>query len=64
MKDESRIRTGRSGNSHTAPELLTDRNDEFRALLTRRLPDLEPSGIFTGESAILLIMAKRSGKPR
>jgi hypothetical protein len=46
--------------SYAAPELLTDRYDEFRKLLTRRLLDLEPSGTFTGESVIHLIMAKRS----
>ena len=49
--------------SYAAPELLADRYDEFRTLLTRRLLDLEPSGIFTEESVIHLIMAKRSGKP-
>jgi len=46
--------------SYAAPVLLTDRYDEFRTLLTRRLLDLEPSGIFTEESVIHLIMAKRS----
>jgi hypothetical protein len=50
--------------SYAAPELLPDRNGEFRTLLAWRLPDLEPSGIFTEQSAIHLIMAKRSGKPR
>jgi SAM-dependent methyltransferase len=46
--------------SYAAPELLTDRYDEFRTRLTRRLLDLEPSGQFTEESEIHLIMAKRS----
>jgi ubiquinone/menaquinone biosynthesis C-methylase UbiE len=46
--------------SYAAPELLVDRHDEFRTLLTRRLLDLEPSGTFTEESAIHLLIAKRS----
>jgi SAM-dependent methyltransferase len=46
--------------SYTAPELLTERYVEFRTLLTRRLIELEPSGMFTDESVIHLIMAKRS----
>jgi ubiquinone/menaquinone biosynthesis C-methylase UbiE len=46
--------------SYAAPELLTDRHDEFRTLLARRLLDLEPSGRFTEESVIHLIMAKRA----
>ena len=44
------------------PNSSTDRYEEFRTLLTRRLLDLEPSGTFTEESAIHLIMAKRSEK--
>jgi SAM-dependent methyltransferase len=46
--------------SYAAPGLLTDRYDEFRTLMTRRLLDLEPSGKFTEESVIHLILAKRS----
>ncbi|MDD4138253.1 MAG: methyltransferase domain-containing protein [Methanoregula sp.] len=46
--------------SYAAPELLADRHDEFRTRLTRRLLDLEPSGQFTEESRIHLILAKRS----
>jgi SAM-dependent methyltransferase len=46
--------------SYAAPALLTDRYDEFRTLMTRRLLDLEPSGRFTEESVIQLILAKRS----
>jgi SAM-dependent methyltransferase len=45
--------------SYAAPALLTDRNAEFRKRLTRRLLDLEPSGKFTDESTVHLIIAKR-----
>jgi SAM-dependent methyltransferase len=46
--------------SYAAPVLLTDRNAEFRKRLTRRLLDLEPSGKFTDESTVHLILAKRT----
>ena len=46
--------------SYAAPALLTDRNAEFRTRLTRRLIDLEPSGKFTDESTVHLIIAKRT----
>jgi SAM-dependent methyltransferase len=46
--------------SYAAPALLTSRNAEFRKRLTRRLLDLEPSGKFTDESTVHLIIAKRT----
>jgi len=46
--------------SYAAPALLTGRNAEFRKRLTRRLLDLEPSGKFTDESTVHLIIAKRT----
>ena len=46
--------------SYAAPALLTGRNAEFRKRLTRRLLELEPSGKFSDESTVHLIIAKRT----
>jgi len=47
--------------SYAAPELLAGRNAEFRDRLTRRLLDREPSGRFTDESVVRLLLASREG---
>jgi SAM-dependent methyltransferase len=46
--------------SYIDPVLLGERNAEFRDRLTTRLLALEPSGTFTSESVIQLIIAKRA----
>ena len=46
--------------SYIDPVLVGERNDEFRDRLTKRLLELEPSGTFTDESTIHLIIAKRT----
>jgi len=45
--------------SYISPVLLHERHTEFCTRLTRRLLELEPSGIFTDESTVHLIIAKR-----
>jgi ubiquinone/menaquinone biosynthesis C-methylase UbiE len=45
--------------SYIDPVLLSERNAEFRDRLTRRLLALEPSGTFSSESVVQLIIAQR-----
>jgi len=45
--------------SYTSPVLLHERHTEFCTRLTRRLLELEPSGKFSDESTVHLIIAKR-----
>ena len=45
--------------SYIDPVLLGERNAEFRDLLTRRLLEIEPSGTFSSESVVQLIIARR-----
>jgi SAM-dependent methyltransferase len=44
--------------SYTSPVLLHERHTEFCTRLTRRLLELEPSGKFSDESTVRLIIAK------
>ena len=45
--------------SYIDPVLLGERNAEFRDRLTRRLLEIEPSGTFSSESVVQLIIARR-----
>jgi SAM-dependent methyltransferase len=45
--------------SYASPVLLHERHSEFCTRLTRRLLELDPSGKFTDESTVHLIIAKR-----